>query len=43
VAADVALGKISVERARTVYSIVDPHSHVLDTAATRDARARMAR
>ena len=44
VAADVALGKISVERARTVYGvIVDPHSHALDAAATRDARASMAR
>jgi len=44
VAADVALGKISVDRARSVYGVVvDPRTHTLDESATRDARARMSR
>src|SRR4029453_15558973 len=44
VAADGALGKISVGSARTVYGVVvDPRTHALDPSATRDARARMRR
>ncbi|HET7296919.1 MAG TPA: hydantoinase B/oxoprolinase family protein, partial [Gemmatimonadales bacterium] len=44
VAADVALGKISVERARTVYGVVvDPLTDALDESATLDVRARIDR
>ena len=43
VAADVALGKISPERARAVYGVVvDPASQALDAAATAAERARRA-
>jgi N-methylhydantoinase B len=43
VAGDVALGKISTERARAVYSvIVDPATLALDAAATAAERARRA-
>ncbi|HEX6079327.1 MAG TPA: hydantoinase B/oxoprolinase family protein [Methylomirabilota bacterium] len=42
VAADVAQGKISVERALSVYGVVvDPVSHVLDEAATIAARTEI--
>ena len=41
VAADVAQGKISAERARAVYGVVvDPATQALDAAATAEARAR---
>src|SRR5262249_58371219 len=44
VAADVSLGKISVERARTVYGVVvDPRTLALDRPRTLDARTRMNR
>jgi hypothetical protein len=44
VAADVAQGKISTERARTVYGVVvDPSTQAVDAPATAEARARMAR
>jgi N-methylhydantoinase B len=43
VAADVALGKISVGRARTAYGvIVDPSTFAVDATATAEARARLA-
>ncbi len=43
VAADVAQGKISPERARAVYGVVvDPATQALDAAATAAARARRA-
>ena len=42
VAADVAQGKISAERARAVYGVVvDPATQALDAPATAEARARM--
>jgi N-methylhydantoinase B len=44
VVADVALGKISTERARKVYGVVlRAGSHVVDEAATAEARERLAR
>jgi N-methylhydantoinase B len=44
VAADVALGKISAERARAVYGVVlEPRTQAVDLAATRDARQGMRR
>jgi len=44
VAADVAQGKISAERARATYGVVvDPATQALDAAATADLRARMGR
>jgi N-methylhydantoinase B len=43
VAADVSQGKISPERARTIYGVVvDPVTQALDPAATAAARAEMA-
>ena len=43
VAADVALGKISVERARAAYGVVvDPSTFAVDATATAEARARLA-
>jgi N-methylhydantoinase B len=43
VARDVGLGKISVERARTVYGVVvDPATLALDPAATAAERGRRA-
>ena len=43
VARDVALGKISTERARAVYGVVvDPATLALDAAATGAERARRA-
>ena len=43
VAVDVAQGKISTERARTVYGVVvDPKTQALDTAATAAERRRRA-
>ena len=43
VALDVALGKISAERARTVYGVVvDPKTQALDAAATAAERGRRA-
>jgi hypothetical protein len=43
VVADVALGKISVERARTAYGVVmDPHTFAVDAHATAEARAQLA-
>ena len=43
VAMDVALGKISAERARTVYGVVvDLETHALDAAATAAERGRRA-
>jgi N-methylhydantoinase B len=43
VAADVALGKISVERARAAYGVVvDPRTLAVDATATAEARARLA-
>jgi len=42
VAADVAQGKISAERARTVYGVVvEPATQALDAAATLAARAAL--
>jgi N-methylhydantoinase B len=42
VVADVALGKISVERARTAYGVVmDPHTFAVDAHATAEARAQL--
>jgi len=42
VAEDVALGKISAERARQVYGVVlDPTSMQVDTHATTAERARL--
>jgi N-methylhydantoinase B len=44
VAADAALGKISVDRARTVYGVVvDRVTQTLDPSATRDLRRRRGR
>jgi N-methylhydantoinase B len=44
VATDVALGKISADRARAVYGVVvDPGTHAIDEAATRELRARIGR
>jgi N-methylhydantoinase B len=44
VAADVALGKISPERARSVYGVVvDARTHALDDQGTAAERAAMAR
>jgi len=43
VAADVAQGKVSAERARTVYGVVvDPETLAVDEAATAARRAGMA-
>lgn len=43
VVADVALGKISVERARAAYGVVlDPRTFAVDDTATAEARARLA-
>jgi N-methylhydantoinase B len=43
VVADVAMGKISVERARATYGVVlDPCTFAVDEAATAEARARLA-
>jgi N-methylhydantoinase B len=43
VAADVALGKVSIERAQQAYGVIlDPSTLIVDERATAEARARLA-